>query len=179
MQCQQGLTHIKDKTMFNLRKRLESLPKSKLPLSWDIANPLLPWHIQIQEDVTQLKKLIKLHKWELDLDYNKLLAHGFSIVITNLQKEIIWVCSNFLNMTGYTPKEAIGQKPSFLQGARTNKKQVELISEQLKRYETVSARLINYRKDNEPYLCEIKIYPLKNTEGQVTHFLAIEKDKDE
>lgn len=165
--------------MFNLRKRLESLPKSKLPLSWDIANPLLPWHIQIQEDVTQLEKLIKLHKWDLDLDYNKLLAHGFSIVITNLQREIIWVSSNFFNMTGYTLKEAVGQKPSFLQGARTNRKHVELISEQLKRFETVSARLINYRKDTEPYLCEIKIYPLKNTDGQVTHFLAIEKDKDE
>lgn len=165
--------------MFNLRKRIESLPKSKLPLSWDIANPLLPWHIQIQEDVTQLKKLIKLHKWELDLDYNKLLAHGCSIVITNLQREIIWVSNNFLKMTGYTPNEAIGQKPSFLQGARTNKKQVELISEQLKRFEKISTRLINYRKDNEPYLCEIKIYPLRNTNGQVTHFLAIEKNKDE
>ena len=42
----------------------------------------------------------------------------------------------------------------------------------------VETNLLNYRKDGEPYWCQVKIYPIQNSEGAFTHFIAVEKETD-
>lgn len=147
-------------------------------LCWDIAHPMLPKRNQIANDVDQIEQLQTAHSWQHDLNFKKLLTTNYTLIITNVSREIIWTSSDFYEMTGYTMTEAVGKKPAFLQGEKTTERSKQLIREKLGQFEKVTARLINYRKDGEVYGCNITIHPLKNAKDEVTHFVAIEKEVD-
>jgi hypothetical protein len=76
-------------------------------------------------------------------------------------------------MTGYTKKEAINRTPRFLQGENTSLKAKKNIKQQLKSNTPFKEVIINHKKDNSSYKCEVKIYPLYNKE--TTHYIAFEK----
>ncbi|WP_435625709.1 PAS domain-containing protein [Flagellimonas sp.] len=100
-----------------------------------------------------------------------------ALVVTDTNKNIIWVNNGFREMTGYSKSFAIGRKPSFLQGKKTSqetKEEIRLLIKQQKRF---SKSLVNYRKNGEEYLCHIDVLPLYNSNKKVTHFLAMEKEQ--
>jgi PAS domain S-box-containing protein len=37
-------------------------------------------------------------------------------------------------------------------------------------------RTVNYRKDGSEFMMEWKIAPIRNAEGEISHYLAIQKD---
>jgi PAS domain S-box-containing protein len=123
-------------------------------------------------------KLIDIFDWKLTRKqrqtYLKALDTGFTLVLTDLSKTILWVSRSFLNMTGYATTEAIGRTPAFLQGDATNPDELERVQRQLRREKSVEAELVNYRKGGDTYLCHVQIAPLHNGQGQLTHYLAIE-----
>ncbi len=147
-------------------------------LCWDIAHPMLPKRNSVANDINQIEKLQVVHNWRHDLNFKKLLSTNHTLIVTDVAREIVWTSSDFFEMTGYTMAEAIGKKPAFLQGERTTERSKQLIREKLGQFEKVTARLINYRKDGEVYGCNITIHPLKNVKGEVTHFVAVEKEVD-
>ncbi len=147
-------------------------------LCWDIAHPMLPKRNSIAMDINQIEHLQDTHKWQHELNFKKLLTTNHTLILTNVNREIVWTSSDFFEMTGYTLAEATGRKPAFLQGEKTSEKSKQLIRERLGQFEKVTARLINYRKDGEAYGCNITIHPLTNTQGDVTHFVAVEKEVD-
>ena len=145
-------------------------------LCWDIANPALEKRIQIHDDIRQIESFAQTHKWQIDMNFKSLLIDNYAIVITNLLQEIEWVSHRFQWMTGYSAKEAIGKRPSFLQGEKTNLQTKLFISEKLANSETIEAKIMNYRKNGESYWCGIKIFPVQNSQQIVTHYIAIEKE---
>lgn len=169
-------------TMFNTGATThvpaDLLEKSRLAplLCWDIAHPMLPKRNQIANDIDQIETLQVTHHWQHDLNFRKLLTTNHTLIVTDVAREIVWTSSDFFEMTGYTLAEAVGKKPTFLQGEKTTERSKQLIREKLGQFEKVTARLINYRKDGEAYGCNIMIHPLKNTKEEVTHFIAIEKE---
>ena len=76
-------------------------------------------------------------------------------------------------MTGYSKKYALHKTPSFLQGEATQGLTRNRIRKKLELLKPFTEVIVNYRKDNTPYKCEVKIIPLYK--DKVTHFLAIEK----
>lgn len=151
-------------------------PISAPLLCWDIANPLLERRIQIHNDIQQIESLSHTYNWQLDINLKKLLVDNYTIVVTNLSQEIVWVSQNFQSMTGYDAKEAIGKIPSFLQGEKTNLHTKLLLREKLAKLENIEAKILNYRKNGESYWCGVKIFPIQNGQGTVTHYIAIEKE---
>ena len=145
-------------------------------LCWDIANPLLEKHVQIHHDIEQVESLRLTYNWESTINFKKLIAENHTIVITNLAQEIVWVSHSFEVMTGYNAEEATGKVPSFLQGKKTNPQIKALIREKLAKLENIETKILNYRKNGESYWCSIKIFPIRNAKGEVTHYIAIEKE---
>lgn len=166
--------------MFNLPTFTHQAEKEKpasAPLfCWDIANPLLEKRVLIQNDIQQIENLCRTHEWQSDINFKKLLVDNQTIVITNLSQEIVWVSQSFYSMTGFETEEAIGRIPTFLQGAKTNIQTKLFIREKLAKLENIEAKILNYRKNGESYWCGIKIFPIQNGQGQVTHYIAIEKE---
>ncbi|RFS15582.1 PAS domain-containing protein [Emticicia sp. C21] len=166
--------------MFNLPAFAQQEDKEKpaiIPLlCWDIANPLLEKRVQIHNDIQQIGNLARTHDWQSDINFKKLLADNYTVVVTNLSQEIIWVSQSFHAMTGYDIDESIGKIPSFLQGEKTNLQTKLLLKEKLTKLEISEARILNYRKNGETYWCGIKISPIQNSQGVFTHYIAIEKE---
>ncbi|MEW5881589.1 MAG: PAS domain S-box protein [Pseudomonadota bacterium] len=100
------------------------------------------------------------------------------VVITNAQREIEWVNGAYTRLTGWTIDEIRGRTPaSFLHGPATDRAVVQRIDETIARGETVDyAELLNYRKDGTPYWVSVNIQPIRDGDGAITHFVAIEHD---
>jgi len=105
-----------------------------------------------------------------------------SIVICDAQKEdnpITYVNPAFEKMTGYTNEEVAGKNCRFLQGEDTNQPGLQAIRYGLKTGKECRALLRNYRKDGNPFWNEIRITPVKDERGTVTHFIGSSDDVTE
>jgi diguanylate cyclase (GGDEF)-like protein/PAS domain S-box-containing protein len=89
---------------------------------------------------------------------------------------IVYVNPAFTKLTGYTYEEAIGQNPRILQGLATDPETTHKIREGLNRIEPIHVAIQNYTKDGRTYWLDLSIMPLKNRDGKVSHFVAIERD---
>lgn len=90
--------------------------------------------------------------------------------------QIVFVNTAFEKLTGYTAAEAIGRSPRFLQGEETDPAVRERIREALFAGEPIQEEIINYAKDGQKYLLELSIHPIRDEDGRLTHFAAIERD---
>ena len=79
-------------------------------------------------------------------------------------------------MTGYSLEEVQGRNCRFLQGAEHNQPGVTLVREAIRDQREVVAILKNFRKDGSPFWNELSLSPIRNREGQVTHFVGIQTD---
>jgi len=127
-----------------------------------------PVMIEVTPEVERLLRLL-----QLVIENTSVL-----VVITNAQREIEWVNGAYTRLTGWTIDEIRGRSPaSFLHGPATDRAVVQRINEAIARGEGVDyAELLNYRKDGTPYWVSVNIQPIRDGEGRVTHFVAIEHD---
>lgn len=89
---------------------------------------------------------------------------------------IVYVNNAFTRLTGYTPEEVIGKTPRILQGDETSEDVRQRIREGLINQSWIHERIQNFSKDGTPYWLDLKIFPLKNVSGQISHYAAIERD---
>ena len=109
------------------------------------------------------------------------MEHSFNgIMITEAQPDysVVYVNDAFCAMTGYGPHEVIGQSPSILQGPKTDQQVLSRLKEQITMGELFHGRAINYRKDGSEFMMEWKIAPIRNTAGEISHYLAIQRSID-
>lgn len=89
---------------------------------------------------------------------------------------ILYINQAFTQMTGYQLSEMKGQSPRILQGELTNRKELDRLTASLKGGENFKGSNVNYRKDGSPYLVEWNIAPVRAADGQVTHYISIQRD---
>ena len=99
-----------------------------------------------------------------------------SIVITDPSGVIEYVNPRFVELTGYTLAEALGQNPCIL---KSGDKPPEAYKEL---WETIIAgrqwrgEFYNKKKSGELYWESASISPIRDTGGCITHFLAVKED---
>ena len=99
-----------------------------------------------------------------------------SIVITNLEAKIEYLNDAFVRNTGYSREEALGQNPRLLQSHRTPKATYDAMWAQLSAGQAWRGELINRRKDGSEYVELANIAPIRQSDGRITHYLAIKED---
>lgn len=90
--------------------------------------------------------------------------------------KIVYVNKAFTDLTGFTPEEVIGKTPRILQGPDSDPETKAQIKAALTKKEPVRIVIVNYSKSGRKYWLDMNIIPLKNRNGEVTHFAAIERD---
>jgi PAS domain S-box-containing protein len=89
---------------------------------------------------------------------------------------IVYVNDAFERRTGYSASEVIGQTPRILQGPETQREELDRIARSLQDGCPVRAELINYTKSGEPFWLELEIVPLTDADGELTHWVAVQRD---
>ncbi len=132
--------------------------------------------LKLDNDLSELKEVLKR---DVEASVISVLQNSKyeALVVTDVNKKIIWVNNGFREMTGYPKSFAVGKNPKFLQGKATSQKTKNEIRQLLKQQKRFSKSLINYRKSGEEYLCYIDVLPLYNSKEEVTHFLAMEREQ--
>ncbi len=130
----------------------------------------------MRKEEDHFRQLNHTFNWAIDKHakaaYLKSMQSGFTLILTDVSNTILWTSYNFLSMTGYGPKEVVGQTPKMLQGPGTNPLVTRNIGNSIRQAQAVQADLLNYRKNGESYICHLEISPLRNNKGELTHFLA-------
>lgn len=96
--------------------------------------------------------------------------------VTGDGPKITFVNDAFERRTGYSREEVIGKSPRILQGAKTQRDDLDRIHQALDKWEPVRAELINYKKNGEEFWLELDIVPIADKTGWYTHWLAVERD---
>ena len=99
-----------------------------------------------------------------------------TIVITDVQGTIEFVNPRFTELTGYTAKEAIGRNPRILKSGKTPPEIYRELWTAITDGKTWEGELVNKRRDGHLFWEHAKISPLRDTEGTVTHYLAVKED---
>ncbi len=89
---------------------------------------------------------------------------------------IIYVNPAFERITGYKASEAIGKSCRFLRGGDHAQAGLEEIRAALRDRREGRALLRNYRKDGTLFWNDLHISPVRNADGEVTHFVAAQYD---
>lgn len=121
---------------------------------------------QHQEDQATLARLSRVASQTTD-----------GVVITDVEGRVEWLNDGFIRLTGYTLEEMRGRSPGeLLQGADTDADTVASMRAALARREGFLADVVNYAKNGEAYWIRINCNPLRDAEGNVQGFMAIESD---
>ena len=99
-----------------------------------------------------------------------------SIVITDLDANIIFVNEAFTKASGYTAQEAIGQNPRILQSGETAPETYLDMWPTLLAGNVWRGEFQNRRKDGSSYLEQATISPVRDHNGQTTHYVAAKED---
>jgi diguanylate cyclase (GGDEF)-like protein/PAS domain S-box-containing protein len=89
---------------------------------------------------------------------------------------IVYVNPAFTRLSGYSVEEAIGQSPRILQGEETDRATLNVIKIALRTGKVVHELVLNYSKFGESYWLDLRIVPLRNNAGEISHFAAIQRD---
>lgn len=89
---------------------------------------------------------------------------------------IVFVNSAFERHTGYSLEEVKGRSPRFLQGPKSDRKQLDRLREAMKMQQWIRIEVINYKKSGEEFWGEIDIVPVLDKRGRATHFVAVQRD---
>lgn len=151
--------------------------KSHSLMSYDImSHYLLDSFIQSQKSI-DLQSLLSFNKkfhWNIDLE-QLLQSEYTALVLTNIEKKIVWANKGFTKMTGYPVNFAVGKKASFLQGKETSPVVLEKIRQHLSSGIPFNETIINYTQQHVAYNCHVSITPLRNYANEITHFIALER----
>jgi diguanylate cyclase (GGDEF)-like protein/PAS domain S-box-containing protein len=99
------------------------------------------------------------------------------VVITDAARRIEWVNRAFEKMTGYSLPDLLGRSPgALLQGRETDPATVARMRNALRTGKGFHVEVLNYHASGRPYWVEIRCSPMRDADGQLKGFIAIEND---
>jgi PAS domain S-box-containing protein len=135
-------------------------------------NGMVQYFDGILEDITERKKIedrIRILSYAVEQNPNM-------IIITNLQGNIEYVNPKFLAVTGYTLPEVLGKNPRFLKSGETSPEIYKEFWNTLASGNEWYGEFHNVKKDGENFWVSSSTSPIKNADGQPTHYIAIQED---
>ncbi|MEM1265907.1 MAG: EAL domain-containing protein [Pseudomonadota bacterium] len=102
------------------------------------------------------------------------------ILLTDPDGLTVWVNPAFSALTGYTIEDLAGQSPwAVLQGVDAAHEDLCPLGMAIERHEACSVDIPSYRKDGTRSLSQINLSPILNDLGELTHFVAVQRDVTE
>lgn len=127
----------------------------------------------------QIEKSFQLEQTYSELSRLALVAERTenAVVITDCDGVIEWVNDGFTRLTNYSLEEVVGRTHgTFLQGPATDPETIEEMRRGIREGTGFSVEVIHYDKGGEPYWLGMEVTPVRDSEGQLQRFIAVERD---
>lgn len=98
------------------------------------------------------------------------------ILITDAEGIILMLNDAFIAISGFSTAEIVGRTCRFFQGPNTNQHVLDEVRLAQKNGTDYFGEILNYRKDGTPFWNELTIFPWRNHQNQLTHFVGVIKD---
>ncbi len=89
---------------------------------------------------------------------------------------MVYVNAAFTRITGYEPEVVLGQGPALLYGDDQDQPGIEEIRAAVRQRREGSALMRSYRKDARLFWNEFHVAPVRDEQGEVTHFVGVIND---
>jgi two-component system, sensor histidine kinase and response regulator len=99
-----------------------------------------------------------------------------SIVITDRTGKIEYVNPKFLQVTGHSAEEVIGNNPRILKSGKQSGEFYTDLWETINSGRVWTGEFENRRKNGELYWESASISPIRDAQGTITHFVAVKED---
>ncbi|MBT3878022.1 MAG: PAS domain S-box protein [Candidatus Scalindua sp.] len=99
-----------------------------------------------------------------------------AVVITDINGDIEYVNHGFSQLTGYTDAEVIGKNPRILKSDKTSQETDNDLWETIESGKEWSGVFCNKKKSGELFWESASISPLKDPDGNITHYVALKED---
>ncbi len=99
-----------------------------------------------------------------------------TIVITDPEGNIEYVNPKFVQLTGYSRKEAIGKKPSILKSGEHPPEFYKDLWETIRNGKSWQGEFCNKKKNGDLYWESAVISPIKDEKDRITHIIGIKED---
>ncbi|HZY43776.1 MAG TPA: PAS domain S-box protein, partial [Anaerolineae bacterium] len=99
-----------------------------------------------------------------------------TVVITDPNGNIEYVNPKFVQLTGYSVEEALGQNPRIVKSGETSPEEYTRLWATITAGQTWHGILHNKKKSGELYWEETNISPVFDADGKITHFVAVKED---
>jgi PAS domain S-box-containing protein len=159
-----------------IAKYHNSLSVKTVPVSsWDFHNDFLGLIKNLFVDLNKLDALASQNKWIRNNWDLKTRLQEEVIIVTDTKLNIVFASHNMIKMNGYLEAEVLGKSPKMFQGAATDLTILNEIRSAILIPEPFEKTIVNYKKNGDVYGCKIKGFPVFNTKGKLSHFIAFEK----
>ena len=147
-------------------------------LSWHITYSRSPHNRQLHsitaigEDITEQQKaqneLIKL--------FRAFEQSSTIVTITDTRGVIEYVNPKFTEVTGYRADEVVGQNSNMFRADNGHREEYHELWKALSEGREWSGEFLNLKRDGSSYWESALISPIRNTDGVITHYLAVKED---
>ncbi len=128
--------------------------------------------LTVSEDITEKRKVEeRIRQLSRSVEQSPTL-----VVITDYDGNIQYINPKVTEVTGYTSEELIGKNPRIYQSGITPTEKYRDLWETIKSGGVWKGELLNRKKNGELYWEYAIITSIKNEEGKITHFLALNED---
>ncbi|QLH80759.1 PAS domain S-box protein [Halosimplex pelagicum] len=98
---------------------------------------------------------------------------------TDPDEPLVAVNERFEELTGYDESECLGRNCRFLQGEDTDEESVAQLRRAIDAEAEATVELRNYRADGTEFWNRVRLSPVENDDGEVTHYVGFQEDVTE
>jgi PAS domain S-box-containing protein len=145
------------------------------------GGPMLDGRGLVRGGVVVFRDITKRKKAEERLEQlsNAVEQTADAVVITDRAGTIEYVNPAFEAVTGFSSEEAVGRNPNILKSGLQRPEFYRELWETILRGDTFRGTTVNRKKNGEHYHAEQTITPMRNGDGEITHFVSVFKDMTE
>jgi len=102
-----------------------------------------------------------------------------AVLITDANASIVWANRSFTRLSGYTSEEILGKTPELFSSGVQDADFYQSFWQTIRSGGTWHGDIVNARRDGIRYTVNQTVTPLRNANGQVSHYVAILEDISE
>lgn len=136
------------------------------------ANGQITGNIAVMVDISERKR----SEEHLRRLFTAVENAGEAIVVTDSEAAIVYVNPAFVQTTGYSSEEALGNNPRILKSGKHDSAFYREMWDTLLNGQVWRGRLINRKKDGTLYEETATISPIKDESGRIVNYVAVKRD---